>query len=387
MRSSSAALVDVSVVTSGHDVADARLHREVRALLDRGLSVEVLGLGDPADGPEGADVRTWARGGLVARAVRALVLPWAARGSVLLSLDPDSALACAVAVRLRDRRWVADVHEDYEALLSDRAWARGLLGAGARVVATAATRVTATADLTVVADDHVAPGEQYAGRRLVVRNLPDVMLMSPVPHRPPPEGAAGETRLRAVYVGDGRRSRGLETMLEAVAAAPRWELDVVGPLHDAEDWARTRIDRPDLRGRARLHGRLPPRAAWRVADGAAVGLALLDDTPAFRAAVPTKVYEYLTAGLAVLATPLPRVRELLAASEGGAVVAGAREAAEVLEGWAEHPERLERLRAGARAWAEAQRRTPSPYDALAEQVASLAARSAATRGRSWLSRR
>ncbi len=50
--------IDVSIVTSGHDVADARLHREVAALVARGLHVEVLGLGDEADGPPGVTVRT-----------------------------------------------------------------------------------------------------------------------------------------------------------------------------------------------------------------------------------------------------------------------------------------------------------------------------------------
>ena len=42
---------DVSLVTSGHDVADARLHRLVAALTDSGLTVEVIGLGDPAAAP------------------------------------------------------------------------------------------------------------------------------------------------------------------------------------------------------------------------------------------------------------------------------------------------------------------------------------------------
>ena len=42
---------DVSVVSTGHDVADARLHRICAALLRRGLSVEVVGLGTAVGGP------------------------------------------------------------------------------------------------------------------------------------------------------------------------------------------------------------------------------------------------------------------------------------------------------------------------------------------------
>lgn len=362
--------VDVSVVTSGHDVADARLHRVVAALLDAGLTVEVLGLGDPGDAPVGALARTWSRGGMLARAVRAAALPWRGHGQVLLSLDPDSALGCAVAARALRRRWVADVHEDYPALLEDRAWARGVRGGAAGVLANAATRVVGRADLTAVADDHVPPLDGQARRRIVVRNLPDLSVVrsgSESGSAP----AAGDP-LRAVYVGDGRRSRGLEPMLEAVAAAPGWELDLVGPLHAPDDeWARRRVARDDLRGRVRLHGRLPPQTSWRVAAGASVGFALLDDTPAFRAAVPTKVYEYLAAGLAVLATPLPRVADLVAGSGAGAVAGTSGEAAAVLREWGEQPARLERARERAREWAEEHLTGPSPYAALAREVAAL----------------
>ena len=109
-------MVDVSVVTSGHDVADARMHREVAALRRRGLTVEVLGLGDVGAGPEGADIRTWPRRSMVFRAVHAVRLPFLARGRVLLTLDPDVVPAGVVASLLRRRRLVADVHEDYVAL-------------------------------------------------------------------------------------------------------------------------------------------------------------------------------------------------------------------------------------------------------------------------------
>jgi glycosyltransferase involved in cell wall biosynthesis len=99
----------------------------------------------------------------------------------------------------------------------------------------------------------------------------------------------------------------------------------------------------------RWHGRQPPRDAWRVADGAWAGLLLLDDTPAFRDALPSKLFEYVACGLAVVTTALPRSASLVAETGAGVVVADAQEAAAVLRRWSAAPEELEALRTAARA--------------------------------------
>jgi glycosyltransferase involved in cell wall biosynthesis len=299
-------------VSSGHDVADARLHRLVAALTDSGLTVEVLGLGDPTAAPRTAThVRTTQRRGARGRLVDALVSPWRARGRVVVVLDPD-AVPSAWLRRLAGHRLVVDVHEDYSALLDDRAWAHGLVGVVARAGTDLATSLTRRADLTVVADTHVPPGE--ARRRLVLRNLPYGGYL-PAPSDPEPVP-------RALYVGDLRRTRGLFDMVEAIAGAPGWSLDLVGPVAPSDvDALEARLRLPDVSGRVRLHGRRPPHEAWALANGAWVGLSMLQDTPAFHDAVPTKVYEYLSCGLAVVATPLPRQAELVE-QVGAGVVAG-----------------------------------------------------------------
>ena len=379
---------DVSIVTSGHDVADARLHREVAALHRAGLVVEVLGLGDPAGGPEGADVRTRARGSMPARAVRALRLPFAARGRVLLTLDPDVVPAALVAALVRRRRLVADVHEDYVALLADRAWVPGPLLRVIRWVARWCVGLAGRATLTVVADDHVPPRQDRCRRRLVVRNLPDPALL------PPGRPVVDEPELRAVYIGDVRTSRGLRTMIEAVAAAPGWQLDVVGPVAAADaGWLAGRLTGADVAGRVVLHGRMPPRAAWEIGARASVGMMLLGRTPAFDDSVPTKLYEYLACGLAVLSTPMPRVAALLDGSPAAVLVpeadaasaaagnapaaagnAAVDAAAAALRAWADRPAELAKARAAALEWADRELRGASPYDALADRVAQLAAR-------------
>jgi glycosyltransferase involved in cell wall biosynthesis len=101
---------------------------------------------------------------------------------------------------------------------------------------------------------------------------------------------------------------------------------------------------------------------------------LMELTPAFRDAVPTKLYEYLACGLAVLSTPMPRVAELLAGSPAVSLVEDAGAAAEVLRAWSADPGQLAKARAAALEWADRELRGPSPYDALAAEVGTLADR-------------
>ncbi|WP_168583415.1 glycosyltransferase [Gephyromycinifex aptenodytis] len=361
--------VDVTILTSGHDVADARLHREAAALIAAGLRVEVLGLGDAAGAPPGTEVTTWPRVGGAARAGLATRMAARARGRVLFTLDPDSALAAHAVVLASGRELVVDVHEDYAALLADRAWtsrAHGLAGRAAGQLVSSFQRIAGRAALTVVADEHVPP--LRARRRLVVPNLPDPAML-PQPGEP-------AARPLALYVGDLRASRGLFAMIEAVAAAPDWHLQLVGPVAPADEpRLRERLETdPDLAARVELRGRLAPRQAWEQAASAWCGLLLLSDTPAFREALPSKVGEYLACGLPVLTTDLPRQAALVREANAGVVLPCGEDAAVTeavarqLQAWAQDPSSLHALRPAAAAAGATEQ---SPYAELAAAVADL----------------
>jgi len=356
---------DVTLLSSGHNVADARLHRLVGALRRHGLVVEVIAQGAPKDAPQGCTFRkALGEKGLAMRVARALCLPWLARGNVLIAIDPDLIAMSMIVARSRQRQVVVDVHEDYLSLLRDRAWAKGAIGIAARATALVASALAKRADLTVVADVHVPP--LTARNRLVVRNLPDLQI---------PSTDEIDAQPRAVYVGDVRQSRGLEMMLRAIeitqSAGVPWRLDVIGPVASADQEF---VDRWLLESPARhlasFHGRLAPTASWKIALGSWVGLSLLDNTPAFNAAVPTKLYEYAAAHLAVLTTPLPRCVELVSQHQVGKVVADAAQAGAQLIAWANDRDSLREARSAAAVWAKTLD-TSAEYDPFARQVASL----------------
>ena len=356
---------DVTLLSSGHDVADARLHRHCAALRRAGLRVEVIAKGSAHDAPAGTEFRSIRPKGFAGRGMKALTLPNKARGAVLVTMDPDL-IPAARAKRLLSsgRRLAVDLHEDYVALLDDRAWAKGTAGKIAKVWARTAISLSRGADLTVVADEHVPPAQ--AARRLVVRNLPDLSLL--------PERGALDGIPRALYVGDVRESRGLFTMLEAVEQADEWHLDIVGPVA-ARDQERLDgwLASSPAASRVKLHGRMPPAAAWRLARGAWIGMSLLHSTPAFEDAIPSKIYEYLACGMPVLSSPIKRAAELVEKAGAGAIVADATEAGAQLRAWSgESRAEFQLMRKAANEWAERGLDT-NPHDLFAQAVAELVA--------------
>lgn len=360
----------VTIITTGHDVADARLHRTAAALRRAGADVEVHGLGDPALGPQGCRVRTAPRRGKLGRLRQALTWPFRARGDVLVTIDPETSLAALLSSRLRGRAWVADVHEDYAALLKDRAWVPRPLLRLLQLGVAAMNRLICRADLVLVADEHVPP--RRADNRHVMRNEPDFTLLPELAD--PSPGAPW----RAVYIGDNRTSRGLRTMVEAVAAtahdAEPWHLDVVGPVAAADqDWLTKRLAQPDA-ALIVAHGRQEPKRSWEIADGADIGLCLLADTPAFAEAMPSKIYEYLACGLPTIATPLPRVAELLHRTQAGVVVDSVEETTTALQRFVDDASWREALRAAAREAGEVARARRNTYDDAAARILELRAR-------------
>lgn len=349
--------IDVSLVSSGHDVGDARLHRLAGALISHGLRVELMATGSKDLAPRGAaSVVTAPRGGVKRRIIRALLWPWRAQGQIIIVIDPD-AVPSAWLLRLRGKVVVVDVHEDYVRLLRDRAWAQGFLGGVAKALMYFVTKLSALVDMTVVADDHVPPIR--ARQRVVLKNTPYSR------HLPP--ASEPDAVPRALHVGDLRRSRGLFEMLDVIAALPNWRLDLVGPVASADEAEFSRR-LSTLEGRVRWYGRRPPEQAWAFATGAWVGLSLLHDTPAFRDAIPSKVYEFISCGLPVIATALPRQAELIERTGAGQVVTSVPEAIAAMSRY-EHDHQL--LLTQRKSASDSSFVDDSKYEEFASRIASL----------------
>ena len=363
--------IDISIISSGANLADARLHRLTRALLRAGLAVEIFAPGDVKDAPA-AIIRnpllgdSWRNTSLLARYYRSRIFVLRSRGRVIYAISPESVAPAFGLAKLLRKKFAVDFFEDYLRLLKDRAWARkyfGIIGWIASSDTKSALWFAKRADLTTVADVQVPPFD--ARNRLVVRNLPDASLLT--------QSGERSATPRAIYIGDLRKSRGLHAMLDAAAIAQDWEFDFVGGVAttDKDFVDRWFAQNPSATSRVRFHGRLAPAQSWKLAEGAWVGLSLLESTPAFIEAVPSKLYEYMSVGVATISTPLPRCIEIIESSKSGAIAATGAEVAERLNRWQNNPEELDALGSNALKWSAENLDSEREYANFAAEMVKL----------------
>lgn len=115
--------------------------------------------------------------------------------------------------------------------------------------------------------------------------------------------------LRLIYIGSVRKDRGRDVMLEAMAAVNRnrriAHLTIVGADEEQFNYCSQRIRTLGIEDSVTLHGRVPGYTIPDYLQQADAGLCLWEDTPWYRFNPPTKLFEYLVAGLPVLASDIP----------------------------------------------------------------------------------
>ncbi|MGI8876192.1 MAG: glycosyltransferase [Egibacteraceae bacterium] len=151
----------------------------------------------------------------------------------------------------------------------------------------------------------------------VVRNVPDVGLLPSRSRARAPRGVR-----RAVYFGALTPGRGLEPTIRALPLVPELELRLVGP----DAWGyRSRlaglVRELGLSDRVELLGPVAPSRALDVLADGDVGLALIEPAClSYRLTLPNKLFEYVSAGLPILASDLPVIADFVVSTGTGLTV-------------------------------------------------------------------
>lgn len=306
--------MQVLIVTCAHRGDDARIvHRQARILLEQGHRVVLVSA--PPDDPS-ADPVGLVRVPIRRTSGRHRLGPWRdARRAIAEHLDASAIVVVhdPELVAVVRRRWLSvrpfvwDVHEDFAASVSDRAWIPGPLAPVVRRAIALVQRRAARRMHVIVAE------ESY---RAFLPDAPFVPNSTWIPDEVPVDGPREPHEV--VYVGRISSGRGVDEMIElGRTLGPDVRVVLVG---SADADVRDRLEAAARSGAVEWRGPLPNPEALAATQGAVAGLSLLRDEDNYRHSRPTKLIEYMAAGVPVITTPLPLAVEMVEESGSGVVV-------------------------------------------------------------------
>lgn len=319
MTSTSPVRADIAVVSTVHHGQDTRvLRRTTIALADADNRVAyVTADPPPASALDGRAIQVVGLDPPVGRFDRMTRIQWQAlqrtidTGADVVHLHDPELLPTALVLRAMGRGIVFDLHEDLAAQVLLKDWVAPRLRPLVRaVVSTVESVLPRLVDEIVVADPELAARlvDRGATNITLVQNHPDLAEL--------PDSAPIRQPRQVVYVGGVTTARGLFTMIEAVRISRDdnpFSLVVGGPFPSPEIEAEARDAAQGLD--VEFAGWIPRNRVWKLLLSSSVGLAILDRTPNYEHAQPTKVYEYLAAGLEVIASDFPLWRRLFTGVE------------------------------------------------------------------------
>lgn len=333
-------------LTTVHPSFDTRIfHKEAKTLVRAGHDVTLIAQHEKDEVVDGVKIIALPKPRN--RVARMLCLTWRTfrlarkeRAAIYHFHDPEL-IPVGFFLKLQGRRVIYDVHEDVSKQILSKEW---ILKSLRRLVAGAvrlAERLAAWAFDGIVAATPAIARCFPAGKTVIVQNFPllnELVVPDTIPYQNRPA--------KIIYVGGITAIRGIREMVQAMSLVPETlnaRLILVGAFSPPSFEAEVRT----LPGWERVEyvGWQDRASVARLLGEARVGLVLFHPEPNHVEAQPNKLFEYMSAGLPVIASDFPLWREIVEKEGCGLLVDPLNPAAIALAiGWIfEHAEEAEAM--------------------------------------------
>lgn len=313
----------IAHLTTAHPRFDVRIfHKECCSLARQGYRVDLY-VADNGGENTCNDVSIINVGAPTGRLSRMFGKTWAVWNRVrktdakIIHIHDPELLPVALTLKYMGRAIIYDVHEDVPRQLLSKPWIKPWIRrAIAWLFEHLENFVARRCSLIICATPHIAKRFTAQGTRCVTINN------YPIPGELTTDGACTTSPLASTskticYIGGISRIRGAVEMIRALEHTDA-QLILAGPMESDELYATLRAmpgwSKVDYRG-------VLDRAGIRQAlSEAQLGLVLLHPIPNYLDALPVKMFEYMAAGVPVLASDFPLWHDILVTSGAGVCV-------------------------------------------------------------------
>lgn len=367
----------ICVMTSAHPPFDVRIfHKQCRSLARAGYRVTLISPAKQDCQVDGVTVRAFPKYGtrlkrFVNGAMAMYQMARREKADVYHFHDPEL-IPVALLLRASGKIVIYDVHEDLPKTISYKAyipkWLRNPLQVAVRVIEECASTLMSG---VIAATSPIADRFSGVRHKTVVHNYP--LLQEFAGRAPEP---AGNSENYIAYVGARvTRGRGAAEMVEAMGLLPptlNIRLKIAGAfeppqlpetLSEIVGW--NRVEVAGVLGRAEVADLL---------HHASAGLVLLHPEPNYLNAQPVKLFEYMGAGIPVIASDFPVWRNVVETTGCGILVdpMDSTAIASAIEYLCTHPEEAQEMGRCGRAAVEARYNWDREEEELLQFYAGIA---------------
>lgn len=342
--------IKVCILSSVHSAFDVRVfHKEARTLARAGYDVTLIAQHDQDEIVNGVKIIGLPRPRNRLHRITWLTLKvfWLAlkQRADVYHFHPPELLPIGILLKLCTRKKVIyDVHEDWPNEIRTREWIPPVLRRiAARAFGSFERTCARFIDGIILAGDAVR--NLSLAKATVIHNYPPLEYFKNLDKGIEKKRVERDNYI-LIFAGGLVGIRGIYEMIEAIEFASkhyRVKLRLLGKFVDTTTEARTRA----LQGfsQAELIGLVPYGDIPKYLSAADVGLILFHPLPNHVESRPNKLFEYMAAGLPVIASNFPLWKEIVEGNQCGLTVdpLNPREIAQTIEYLLNHPEERQRM--------------------------------------------